>query len=274
MPNAKLIVTPSLAQLQQEFMSLLQTNDRHIEQRVINQGLLKNSQRVDIYRTGYRIRLRGVIDSDHEMLGIYLGDDLFEQMVEGYIDAAPSQHPSLRFFCDRLPNYLQNTSPFSEHPILAEIASFERTLLNAFDSADAVTLNQQLLQQIPAEKWPLLKFSFHPSLTFYECHWNAVESWQSLKNNKTPSAPIITEQSKMWAIWRGLGKLTEYKSILAVERKVLNAMQQGKNFAQVCESLVEHVPEEQIAATLYGFIVQWLQRGWIVNSNWDHGCTN
>ena len=46
-------------------------------------------------------------------------------------------------------------------------------------------------------------------------------------------------------------------------------MQQGKNFAEVCESLVEHVPEEQIAATLYGFIVEWLQRGWIVNANWD-----
>jgi hypothetical protein len=62
---------------------------------------------------------------------------------------APSKHPSLRFFADRLPDYLQNTAPFSDHPILAEMASFERTLLNVFDSADADTLSQQLLQQIP-----------------------------------------------------------------------------------------------------------------------------
>ena len=268
MSNAKKIAPPSLAELQQEFMSLLQTNDRHIEQRVIQQGLLNNIQRVDIYRTGYRIRLKGVIDSDHEMLGIYLGDDLYEQMVEGYIDAAPSQHPSLRFFGDRLPDYLHNTPTFSDHPILAEITGFERTLLNAFDSADAETLNQQLLQQIPAEKWPLLKFSFHPSLTFYQCHWNAVESWQSLKNGLAPSAPMTSKQSKMWAIWRGLGKLTEYKSILTVEREVLNAMQQGNNFAEVCESLIKHVPEEQIAALLYAYIVEWLQRGWIVDASW------
>jgi hypothetical protein len=65
MSNAKQQLAPSLAELQQEFMSLLQTNDRHIEQRVIQQGLLSNVQRVDIYRTGYRIRLRGVIDSDY-----------------------------------------------------------------------------------------------------------------------------------------------------------------------------------------------------------------
>ncbi|PKH00269.1 DNA-binding domain-containing protein [Paraglaciecola sp. MB-3u-78] len=269
MSNNKQQLAPSLAELQQEFMSLLQTNDRHIELRVIQQGLLTNVQRVDIYRTGYRLRLRGVIDSDHEMLGIYLGDDLYAQMVEGYIDAAPSQHPSLRFFGDRLPEYLENTAPFSDHPILAEMASFERTLLNAFDSADADTLSLSLLQQIPADKWPLLTFSFHPSLTFYECQWNAVESWQCLKNAEPPPAPTATAQSKMWAVWRGLSKLTEYKSMLATEREVLRVMQQGKNFAEVCESLLEHVCEEQIAATLYGFIVEWLQRGWIVDANWD-----
>ncbi|WP_293750370.1 DNA-binding domain-containing protein [uncultured Paraglaciecola sp.] len=269
MPNTKQAITPSLAALQQEFMSLLQTNDRQIEQRVIQQGLLNSAQRVDIYRTGYRIRLRGVIDSDHEILGLYLGDDLYEKMVEGYIDAAPSEHPSLRFFADRLPQYLQNTLPFSDHPILAEIASFERTLLNAFDSADANTLNQELLQHIPADKWPLLKFSFHPSLIFCQCHWNAVESWQNLKNGEAPSPPESSKQSKMWAIWRGLSKLTEYKSILAIEREVLGFMQQGKNFADVCESLIQHVPEEQVAATLYGYIVEWLQRGWIMDASWD-----
>jgi hypothetical protein len=165
-------------------MSLLLTNDRDIE------------QRVDIYRTAYRIQLRAVIDSYHEMLGIYLGDDLYQKMMEGYIDAAQSKHASLRFFGDLLPDYLQHTLPLLEHPILAEIASCERMLLNTFDSADANTLNQQLLQQIPAGTWPLLKFSFHPSLTFYSCHWNAVESWQRLKNRETPSTPSVTEQSK------------------------------------------------------------------------------
>jgi hypothetical protein len=73
----------------------------------------------------------------------------------------------------------------------------------------------------------------------------------------------------MWAVWRGLGKLTEYKSMLATAREVLRAMQQSKNFAEVCEFLVQHVPEEQIAETLYAYIVEWLQRGWIVDASWD-----
>ena len=259
----------SLAKLQQEFMSLLQVNDRSIEQRVVQQGQLSNGQRVDIYRSAYRIRLRGVIDDDHEMLGLYLGDELFECLVDGYIDAMPSQHPSLRFFADRIPDYLRTHLPFAEHPILAEIAGFERTLLNAFDSADAEPLLDQVLQQIPSKNWPLLRFNFHPSLSFYQCHWNAVESWQSLKNSESPPKAALSKQSVMWAIWRGPAQITEYKPVQPIERKILKEMQSGLIFAEVCESMQSQIPESEIASTLYAYITLWLQRGWIIRATWD-----
>ncbi|MFT5674850.1 MAG: hypothetical protein ACI808_000778 [Paraglaciecola sp.] len=259
----------SLAKIQQEFMSLLQVNDRTIEQQVITQGQLSNGQRVDIYRSAYRIRLRGVIDDDHEMLGLYLGDELFECLVNGYIDAMPSQHPSLRFFADRLPDYLRSTLPFAEHPILSEIAGFERALLNAFDSADAESLSNQVLQQIPAENWPYLSFEFHPSLSFYQCHWNAIESWQSLKSAEPPPIAKLSEQNIVWAIWRGPGKLTEYKPVQPIESNVLKYMQDGLLFAEICELMQSQMPESQIATTLYGYISLWLQRGWIVAASWD-----
>lgn len=261
----------SLEKIQQEFMSLLQTNDRTIEQQVIQQGQLSNGQRVDIYRSAYRIRLRGVIDDDHEMLGLYLGDELFERLVDGYIDAMPSQHPSLRFFADKLPDYLRSTVPFAEHPILAEIAGFERALLNAFDSADAEPLSDQVLQQIPPENWPYLSFEFHPSLSFYQCNWNGIESWQSLKNTETPPTATFYEQNVMWAIWRGPAKLTEYKSVKKVERQILTSMQEGLRFAEVCDSMNEFLPEEEIAPALFTYISQWLQQGWVVAASWDTG---
>jgi hypothetical protein len=261
----------SLGKIQQEFMSLLQANDRTIEQQVIQQGQLSNVQRVDIYRSAYRIRLRGVIDDDHEMLGLYLGDELFERLVEGYIGAMPSQHPSLRFFANRLPDYLRSTPPFAEHPILAEIAGFERALLNAFDSADAEPLSELVLQQIPPVNWPYLSFEFHPSLSFYQCRWNGIESWQSLKNAEAPPTATLYEQSVMWAIWRGPGKLTQYKPVQPAERKMLTVMQDGLLFAQVCEVMQSEMPEAEIASTLYGYISLWLQRGWIVAASWDNG---
>lgn len=258
---------PSLLQIQQEFMALLQNGDRHIEHRVIQQGQLSNAQRIDIYSSGYRIRLRGVIDSDHAMLGQYLGDDLFDKMVEGYIDSMPSHHPSLRFFAEQLPEYLCATLPFSNHPILAEIAGFERSLLNAFDSADASPLSEEALLQIAPEKWPEITFTFHPSLTFYQCHWNAVESWQQLKSKETPPTAEYSQQLRRWAIWRNPNRLTEYKPLQNIEQTVLDCMLRGEAFSQACEGLSIDLAPEQMASTLLEFIVGWLQRGWITNIN-------
>lgn len=254
---------PSLKDVQQEFMALLQDNDRQIESRVIKQGALNSSQRVDIYRNGYRIRLRGVIDSDHEMLSLYLGDELFEQLVEGYIDAAPSEHPSLRFFAERMPEYLSKTEPYSNYPILAEIAGFERVLLHTFDSADADTLDQTVLQQIPADAWPTLTFTMHPSIHFYPTHWNSIESWQHLKNDTAPPEANYNKTARMWAVWRGPEKMTEYKSLHEPEWLALQHIAQNKPFAEVCEALQSILTEEQIAPTLFSYISEWLKRGWV-----------
>jgi hypothetical protein len=257
---------PSLRDVQNEFMALLQGNERQIETHVIKQGALTSGERVDIYRNGYRIRLHGVIDSDHEMLSLYLGDELFEQLVEGYIDAAPSEHPSLRFYAERMPEYLSKTEPFSNYPILAEMAGFERVLLHTFDSADADTLEPSILQQIPADAWPTLTFTMHPSIHFYSTHWNAIESWQHLKGDQEPPEASYRENPMIWAIWRSPEKITEYKSLRAPEWIALQHMTQSKPFAEVCEELSSLIPAEQVAPTLYGYINDWLERGWITSA--------
>jgi hypothetical protein len=41
-----------------------------------------------------------------------------------------------------------------------------------------------------------------------------------------------------------------------------------QNLAEACETLVEHIPEEKITATLYSYIFEWLHRGWIASANW------
>ncbi|WP_231619863.1 hypothetical protein [Pseudoalteromonas sp. SWYJZ98] len=68
-----------LAKLQQQFMNLLQGESSDISEQIAQQGQLNTQQRLSIYK----IRLRAVIEQDHEQLGIYLGDDLFEMMDDG-----------------------------------------------------------------------------------------------------------------------------------------------------------------------------------------------
>ena len=78
----------SLHTLQQQMMNYL-TDDTLVEhepsiaKNVENHGGISREARLHIYKNAYQMRLKETIDNDHELLGLYLGDDLFDQMVSG-----------------------------------------------------------------------------------------------------------------------------------------------------------------------------------------------
>ena len=67
----------SLADIQNQFMHLLQNKPNELIDNIAEQGQLSSSERLSIYQSAYKIRLTQVIEQDHEQLGKYLGDELF-----------------------------------------------------------------------------------------------------------------------------------------------------------------------------------------------------
>ena len=253
-----------LARLQQQFMDLLQGESSDITEQIAQQGQLNIQQRLSIYQSAYKIRLRAVIEQDHEQLGIYLGDDLFEMMVDGYLALYPSTHTSLRVFADKLPDYLATNAPFNDYPILADIAKFERLLLSAFDASDKALLNVPELESIEPQQWPNLILKLHPSVQLAAFNTLAVESWQAIKEKQTPPAPISSEP-RFWVVARDAGRRTQYLSVDTLEYRLLNLLKQNTPFAQLCQSCLNELPGEQIAGFLITKINQWLERGWLIS---------
>ena len=249
-----------LAQLQQTFIDYLITGDQQFTQYVADQGSVGVETRLHIYGNAYRQRLRETIDNDHAMLGIYLGDNLFEKMVEGYITQHPSNTHSLRYFADQLPAFLQMAAPFCEHPHIAELARFERRLLDVFDapSADSVTL-EQLHTRSPGS-WPTMTLRFHPSVHVFECHWNSVEIWQALKQEQVPpDASCRTDSS--WLLWRNQARLSEFVSLSDAQQAFLSAALEGKNFAEMCEVILQLADEQQASQLALQTLTQWIDAG-------------
>ena len=251
-----------LNKLQQEFMQHLLEKDSCIADNITEQGQIPVSTRLGIYGNAYKIRLKGGIENDHEILGIYLGDELFDLMAAGYIASKPSHVTSLRDFCEHLPAYLRNTEPFSNNPIIAEIADFERNLLFSFDAANAKRATVEDLTSIPQEQWPDLKLRFHPSLQIFETNWNSVPSWQALKAEKSP--PEQEELRAQWLIWRNRDRITEFRSLAIDEHAMLSGFLQGANFAKICESLLEYHTEEEVAQNALKRMMSWIEIGVVV----------
>src|SRR3978361_1991584 len=116
-----------------------------------------------VYRYAYGSRLVDAMRNDHELLHLYLGDEMFDEMGHAYVKARPSEHPNLRWFSQGLPDFLKSAEPYSNHPVLSDLAALEKTLNDAFDAADAPVLQVADLAGVAPEAWTGLKFHPHPS---------------------------------------------------------------------------------------------------------------
>jgi len=251
---------PALHKLQHDFMAFLQSRSGDVAQFVIGDETLDTDTRLEIYRNAYSIRLTKSMETDHPVLGSYLGDELFERMAQGYISQCPSGFTSLRDFGNSLPDYLARTDPFSGNPILAEIALFERQLLFSFDAGDAGRTRLEDLQAMAPEDWPGMLVEFHPSVCTFAALWNSVECWQALKEGNTP--PLATqEKMQNWLLWRGIDRLTQFQKLSAEGALMLNGLAQGKTFSGVCEKLLAIVAENQISSVAAGHLLQWVEAG-------------
>ncbi len=255
---------PTLIDLQQQFSDYLLSRSEDISACIVDDERVGKQKRLEIYKNAYAIRLTKCIETDHPMLGKYLGDKLFETMAKGYIYNYPSHYTSLRYYCDDLPGYLDKTEPFTSTPILAEIAAFERTMLDAFDAADDKRATVEDLKSIEPDKWPAIKISFHPSVRVFTACWNSVESWQALKDDNIP--PEAKKGSKQhWLIWRGTDLLTQFRSLTNEGHILFNCFESGDNYADVCETLLAHAPEDTISKLTLKYLFEWLNCGLVKN---------
>jgi len=249
----------TLSALQKEMMSFLLEDNKSIESHVVKQGNISKQLRLNIYKNAYQARLKEVIDNDHQMLGLYLGDDLFDKMATEYVRDFPSNYTSLRQYADRLPAFLSTQPPFSDHPIISELAHFERLLLVAFDAADAAIITRDKLQDICHDDWPNLVFHFHPSVQLAHFNWNTVESWQALKSEQAPEP--ATEKKSTWLLWRNNERLTEFRSLSEQELMLINMILSGENFSSLCEHLFTSSPDDDVSSLALQYLLNWLDQG-------------
>lgn len=251
---------PGLADLQARFVDFLSGKNELITRSVADQGNIGAETRLNIYRNAYHIRLKQALETDHEMLGIYLGDDLFELMANGYIETHPSNFTSLRHFGDRLPEYLKQTEPFNGHPIISELAFFERRLLDVFDAADAERVPLSALQDIPPDDWPGMVLRFHSGTWLFTAGWNSIECWKALKAGQAPPA-AQSQGHACWLLWRGEDLLSGFRPVNEDEYMLLSLAIEGNSFAALCESLLSRHDEDRIGAISLDYISRWFEQG-------------
>jgi len=253
-----------LKELQSNFMDAL------LQQRVSNSisalsetltenGQLSALQRIQIYQNAYRSRLFSTIDSDYPALGSLLGDDLYNPLVNTYIDQHPSESPSLNNFGAKLPAFIRTFEPICHQEIVIELCDFEWQLRETFNAKNAKALLPEYLQSIEDTRWPTLTFQLSPGFALKYFNVNTCDVWKALKEGDAPDIHA-TEHPTAWIIWRR-DLITQFQSIETDEACLLELVAKGHSFEQLCEALLEWWPEEQVPQRAFQLLQHWLSLG-------------
>jgi hypothetical protein len=246
----------ALRKLQHEFLGyLLDDSAVSIVECIESTPRRSAQQRMVFYSNAYSLRLKEALGIDYERLHAYLGDELFDSLMQCYIESYPSHHPSLRYFGQHMAELVERLEPFRQWPEVAEIARIEQAFGDSFDAADAECVKINELAQLAPESWATLTLQFHDAVQLLAQRYNSFQIWRALAREETPPAKNTDDTS--WLIWRQ-DLVSRYRALDNVELAALTLALSGGSFADICETLLEHFSEQETPQRAVGYLQQWL----------------
>jgi hypothetical protein len=247
-----------LHDLQRRFQEYLFSGDESIERDIVSSDEALAEHRLGVYYNAYRIRLIDCLAVDYAALEKHLGREAFEQLALDYLHRFPSTHASVRWFGDRLPEYMRQVYSGEDAELLRELVEYEWTQGFVFDAADgAQAVPIDAVAQIPPESWPNLVFGFIPAMRWLDLHWNVPLIEQAYDHDSEVPPAARSAHPVRWLIWRQEMK-TRWRSLDVHEAWALEQAAAGANFAAICEGLLEWVDDAQVALVAAGLMKQWV----------------
>lgn len=221
-----------------------------------------------VYRQAYRARLRAALRDNYTVLQRALGDEDFDALAEAYLQARPSRQPSIRWFGDGLADFMADPHAAQlPHPALIDFARMDWALRSAFDAADAAPLQGEALQRLAAADWPALRLRPQPSLQIVALDWAIEPAWRVLRacdpehGQDAPELPAPQAHAHDLLVWRDAGLETRWRSLDALEARLLRALQAGSPFAELCAMAARDLGEDRAAAATVQALQRWLAEG-------------
>ena len=190
------------ARLQSEFQRAILGGDDAILAGILDSPKQARDVLLDVYRNAYVMRLLEAIGTSFELLHLYVGDEMFEEMGRAYVAASPSHHLNMRWYARTLPAFLAETEPYADYPILTELAALETALNDAFDAAEDEVLVLADLAAIDPDAWQDLLFRPHASTHRFRFTTNVLDVWSALRNDEEVPTVEIADEPVHLVVWR------------------------------------------------------------------------
>lgn len=250
--------TVSLKQTIKNFHDYILDKSEMITQQVVGQDMAFKHERLGVYYEGYVLRLIEVLEKNYIVLKALVGEEFFEKLSRDYIRSYPSNHFSVAYFGRHFGKFL---SSYPEvEPVWVEIANFEWAMQLVIEAKDAPQLTFEDMSALNPEAWGNLVLIPHPSLQILPFYYPTPQLWQAIRHEKAHPAIERQEKPIHWLMWR-FNRQAHFFSTTEEQLVMIQALNRGENFSEVCESLCKIMDEEKIINFAAQTLRQWITEG-------------
>ena len=208
--------------------------------------------RIRVYSDAYYLRLRDVLREDFPRVAALLGLQQFNEIVQAYLEAFPSEHPSVRHLGHSLAEFLRRRNDIPK--CLADLAQLEWARVEAFDAPDAECATIDDLVRVPPEAWPAIRFSAIPAIKTLRVQYKVHQLWSGGK-----SVEVAASETSI-RVWRASDWRILHAPMDERESAALQKMISGEPFAVICEIFAD-LPEMEAVKNATALLGRWIADG-------------
>jgi hypothetical protein len=217
-----------------------------------------------VYQNNYRAQLIGCLEVSYPQVRRWIGEDAFREASISHIERRPPHtwtldHYGRDFAATLLALYPRN-------PDLQELAWIEWSLAEAFVAGDPVPMTEDALTNVD---WDSARLQLAPSLRLHTATTNADDIWAALEaDTEVPEGEVLGAPGG-YVVWR-TGFTSRLKRVDSVEHAALCSLRDDDSFAALCDTLVEHLGEEEGVTRSGTLLAEWLGAGIITGVDSSH----
>lgn len=264
--------SPSLRTLQESFWALVsapagvadalaaEPGHAWLAGAVVGDGCASALERLDVYANMYFYRLRDNLALDFPKLSAVVGDTAFHNLITDYLQACPSQEPSVRHLGRRLPAFLCTHGLCQRRPWLADLAALEWARLDVFDRADEAALTVADLQQAAAVGFSDLRLQFIEAHAVVRTERAVDLVWRAVQDNQEPADPATVSRAAL-LVWRQPDLCVYHRRLEAAEAELVPRLEAGFSFVELCEVLAARLSNDEAAQMAVRLLRSWAHAG-------------
>src|ERR1700722_15150091 len=240
-----------------------------VEQVVAPSKRRTSIERIEVYANAYYARLLECLRDEFPALLHAVGDEVFDGLAFGYLQAYPSTSYTLSNLSRNFAQFLEATRPRDDDDaspswpdFMIDLVRLERTYSEVFDGPGAerlTLLKADDIQAIPPEAWPAARLVPVPCLRLLALRYPVQEYATGVRKKENPPLP---DPEPTWLAVSRIDYVVRRWTLSQVQYDLLAALIAGQTVGEAIQQAALSVSQsgdslEEFAADLRSWFQEW-----------------